>query len=1491
MAGVMSAFTAITPLITVKPSAGSAFDIERRALTGNAKPAETALTGSTTVTALAQTSEVKKTERINPELLDALGIKQINKGGTGKATRRGIKSRSKPGPDAQPRLQSGQPQVLDERSALSAALITSIGGRDNQFSEVTLLADWDGREDCTADRELKADDFSGIEAEIDQTITRTAISAHTVANGFNETVFYHGNSNGDGFVCIGIRIGPVCIGISWPALVNTGQSGGVSLLNPIAGDCMDDQVTITGIAVNPVADLGDFGLCDTIGEVVYFSTLDAEGCSSDAANQPFRTRIFALGLMDVPGGIAPVGAIQILRSPLSNMAGLAVDDDGNLYFQLVDLINLQNGGAIFKVTETPRTVVGCGSNPRINRVISSIPNGLMGNIGLGTAVGSTANPVLTSGGFRLTNYSGQSTTFGNIVSLASGQSNVLYAAVARSFNAADDAATRATEAVFSNPSALGPTPSMIISFADCSGGFDSCSSPAPDIAGILPVADGIADVAQSGLTKIPGVNNFRVFALGNGPDIRPVTGGTALVPGTPASVLKVDMQIDFTIHSGIAVNEEGTVFVISGGTPAGVGNNPSPLLGEILCFEDRCPMDRRADFIDFRGDVLPNPPSSGGNIGDGDSDRFDHIFHQAPLDQVTITPAGLAGLARGFLRYTNRLAPNPISPGVTLGVIGGQTVQGDDDTSGPIIFENLDPGHQVAGGDDQNLPFTGDDDDGIANPNSPNNPALTGQFSGGFEFLFGATGTPGSATAPCANNVWNAFFLNSNGNITFNGGDTDFSPTVVEFRSGLPKIAPAWADLNPDARAVDPRNLPVQAMGFAGVNAFIIRWINVPEAGFENCSVNEFGLGGNTFSVTLLDDGTGADENSNKALDSNDPTGDNVDTEFDQQEGPTDFRFTTLEPGDIVAGGSTFTCAPFGACDVLHPEGCPQPFTCARPDGLRCRCVFIRGNNPLLSGTGSFLFSYCRMDLLGTATRPVLTGYSVGGTDALNPPGLCETNLGEAARAADANQFGVIQQQTAIIQPCLIGEGTEPHIFELFNEGIDAGIGSGGEITLATPDFDLRCEGNDPPLCSSVRQSDFNRGKLGFFGIACPPTPSLCATPGSIIIPGAPVNVAPGQPAVGSEAAASQIDSDGNRVATPTSGIINALCEVPLSIIGNGFFPNEATVICQGFQTQTGIPLQRPGKTVTTAVSLTCDTNGDGIADATISLDRVTPVNANLIKARLPVLAPQFSGTAFPLSCCGGLANVVVTTTFTAGDNNIFGPFTRTATCTIDLGVRAPVVVSATGSDGNCSIPQDLLISGSCFILPQGGVTSVFAVERNNPANVIQASQFFVLNANLIDAFFNFGSANAGKTFLIFVTGPGGTSRNLTTLPQGPPAGCPLGNELGVQVTFTCTPEIIIDPPPEGALVFGCDLKRSPSGVFSLVVVGRDFRGGAIVTVGGKSPKKIRFKDRQGDSNLFNKIVLKGGICRAIPGAIIVTNPGGRSSLPFQCNKRCPTQN
>lgn len=1244
---------------------------------------------------------------------------------------------------------SGLPSVLNSRSALSAALFTNVGGRGTQFSEATLLANWDGREDFTADHSQKVDDFSFAEIEIDQMLTRSAISEHTVANGFNENVYYYGDTVGN--LWIGTDLNPGINAssnaaidsvsqVNIPQLISTAASGGFTLLNPAAGDCTDDQVVITGIAVTPVADLADFGAaCGTIGEVVYVSVADSGGCANNAANQTFRTRILAFGFTDAAGGVTPVAAIQILRNALHNPGGIAVDDNGSLYFHLADRTQLTNA-AIFKVAETPRTVAACGgANPRVNRVVASIPSGLSGGISVNTGQGTAAAPILTAAGMRLTNFSGPSTTFGNIQAIAAGPENTIYAAVSRSFVEGDDLATQATEGAFPNPTQLGATPSMIISFADTSGAFDTCSSPDPSaVQGRIPLGDGISDVSVSGTTRIAGVNNFRVFVLGTGPDLTTLTATQANGIGLQASTLRLRMQIDPTIFNGLTVDEEGTVYVISGGTPANVGTNPSPTLGEILAFPDCCKRDRRADFLDLRGNSLPNPPASGGNVGDFDSDRFDHVFWAAPIDAATGTPTGASGLARGFLRYTNRLAPNPMGPGVTLGQTIG-TLGDDATTTAAILFDSLDPGSQVSGGDDQNSPFRGDDNDGAGNP------LLVGALLGGFEFSFG--GTQVAATS-----IWNGFFLNSNGNITFGLGDTDNTPTITEFRSGAPKIAGAWNDLNPAGRATTPTSFPVQAVGFASVNNFKVRWIGVPEFGSESCTT----LNGNTFAISLDDDGTGRDENQAQVLDPADPTGDNVDPAYDQQEGPNDLRFVREPNTNVLIG---------------EPE---------------------RGD-----GTGHFHFTYGEMLLLGTEGQPVLTGYSIGGLSQLNPPGLCETNLSEAARAADESPFGVIQGQTASIRPCTIGEGTEPTLYEWFANGTSPALGPGGEIIQGIPDFDLRQEGNGLALSSPTSQSDPNRDAVTFYGVgsSLPPNPLLVA-----ITPNGSLQVAPGQPTIGSAAAGTPgTGPGGSRAASPNAGIINTLGAVPLNLLGTGFFPNEVTTICSGNPPpENAVPTQRPGKTVSTAATLTCDTDSNGIPDSVTALTVVTPLNKNLVRATLaPLTGSGFPGTAFPLACSGGIATITITTTFTAGDNNIFGPFTRTTVAALDLGLRAPVVLSVSPTSGEGNITQTLLISGSSFIINgTPNVTSVYAEQIDNAANRVDASSFVVLDNNTITANFDFGAANAGKTFLIFVSGPNGTSRNLRTAT----AGAPAGNEQGNQVTFTVNAP---PPPPPNEINFG----------------------------------------------------------------------------------------
>ncbi|HEX8089095.1 MAG TPA: hypothetical protein VF762_09605, partial [Blastocatellia bacterium] len=161
-----------------------------------------------------------------------------------------------------------------------------------------------------------------------------------------------------------------------------------------------------------------------------------------------------------------------------------------------------------------------------------------------------------------------------------------------------------------------------------------------------------------------------------------------------------------------------------------------------------------------------------------------------------------------------------------------------------------------------------------------------------------------------------------------------------------------------------------------------------------------------------------------------------------------------------------------------------------------------------------------------------------------------------------------------------------------------------------------------------------------------------------IVIPDSAVAVAPHQPEVEPRS---------------TVGIINALCDVTLDFVQCGFTP--------------------------TAISITCDTNGDGVPELMIPLKDIKVVNSLLVQGTLPALSPQLPGSPFPLACCGGKASLILSRHVGAGDDNVFGPFTQTQTCEIDLGVRAPVVISVSPVEGDCSLPQNLLLPGACYVL------------------------------------------------------------------------------------------------------------------------------------------------------------------------------------------------
>src|SRR5262249_41218959 len=148
-----------------------------------------------------------------------------------------------------------------------------------------------------------------------------------------------------------------------------------TVLNAFGTIRSDDQVVITGLAVNPVADLTSFAnvngnfafFSGKIGEILYVSYTDNEsGLNLTANNTPVRSGLLAFPIADVvsPAGtgasgngiISPAGfpitvgaAFAELFSVFANIGGISCDDDGNVYYSQADLVQF-TGGNIVKVT-------------------------------------------------------------------------------------------------------------------------------------------------------------------------------------------------------------------------------------------------------------------------------------------------------------------------------------------------------------------------------------------------------------------------------------------------------------------------------------------------------------------------------------------------------------------------------------------------------------------------------------------------------------------------------------------------------------------------------------------------------------------------------------------------------------------------------------------------------------------------------------------------------------------------------------------------------------------------------------------------------------------------------------------------------------------------------------------------------------------------------------------------------------------------------------
>ena len=94
-------------------------------------------------------------------------------------------------------------------------------------------------------------------------------------------------------------------------------------------------------------------------------------------------------------------------------------------------------------------------------------------------------------------------------------------------------------------------------------------------------------------------------------------------------------------------------------------------------------------------------------------------------------------------------------------------------------------------------------------------------------------------TFPFQGSTYTSVFVNSNGNLTFGSGDTDFTESVGEFLNDQPRIAPLWDDLAP--------NNGGQVTVEFGPGSATVNFIDVPEFFFT---------GANNFAVTLASDGS-----------------------------------------------------------------------------------------------------------------------------------------------------------------------------------------------------------------------------------------------------------------------------------------------------------------------------------------------------------------------------------------------------------------------------------------------------------------------------------------------------------------------------------------------------------------------------------------------------------------------------------------------------------
>ena len=848
----------------------------------------------------------------------------------------------------------------------------------------------------------------------------------------------------------------------------------------------------------------------------------------------------------------------------------------------------------------------------------------------------------------------------------------------------------------------------------------------------------------------------------------------------PPVLVIPELEVDYAgAYRGLEVDWDDNIYVASGAVPAGQSGDPSPFTGSVLRIPD-LDCDRVGNAVDLDGD---------GEFGNFE----DYLWLDNPLNPGELTPNGFNSIAFGPLFSLQR---------VGLGL-------GDEETIA-FAFDDFDgPANNVAGGICDLLLATACDNVGTQ--------PLGGAV--GFEFLI-------------CNTAYTGFRLGSNGNIAFRRDATptfadpdllDFSPTVVEFLSSTaPQVAPLFVDLNPG----EGGQFSLHHLGFAAVDAFIIRYINMPEFTFGGVGVgvDQFGLpkrgSTNNFDVTFFDDQDFWDD---------------VNAEILGDE-------TNLN--NVVNDDNDGICMPAGV--GLDPNG-PTQIIERNGDGDFTDENLARfsqeGVGRIKPEQGPFKFVYHQVESIGAANgSAAIVGFTTGFDGVFNtgtiPPGLCETNLSEAVPSPD-NPF--------YMGGC-IGMNTEPSLYEFFADGLYGFLNPDGTITPSMIDLDLRQE-TDPNciLRPEFFLDDTSEDCICFKGSNIP---------------------------VGLFCQSFEISDDSagdDPFLGPTTFQINGFC-FPMPTTGEN-------AICPQFCGQTA-PLCRAGKSVTYSLVFKFDEDGDGITDATIEFTDPDVVVTNEFTIRLTV---DFSQT----NLCGGDVEVCIFAVYGFGDDNKYfelqqldgdaplevAPVTLTCASTIDIGARAPVVLSIAPDTVACEDPddpdnvEDVQIAGLCFF---GSITSAFITTNPDGTGTrVDLSNVVNVQSNIVTATVPIAQLTPDTPYYVFVVRSDGVRS--TSYP----------NAFGFDVTFTCLSE---ETPEEPEIrLTSCRVVRNSVGKLILQVNGENFvPNDSIVLLNGVPCRRNKYPARfiNPTSGTTTRINCSGGLSGLLPATVTVRNQSdGRVSV------------